>query len=296
MACRVVDVYFAIGHGRRPNGSFDPGAVNPDDGIREYDLNRIVAHYATVSLRRAGLAVISEADEAAETDLNYVGSAARANQSAATVAVEVHHDWYRGVDKLWPLYASPAGQRFGERINGGANLLGVAHRPPTGRDNLYFLNRTTMPAVLVECGRTEQTGWADLERDGEAIAIGVIEHLNAEHGGTWQWVPKSSGGKLAPVPSDPPRNRVDQVFRVAPAYEVQGGWYSVAERPTGGGWIAFPSGAVHAFGGAPYKGGWLDDELVDHVRGRTFHGILPAEGHPTYDYWLVAESGEEYGR
>lgn len=58
--------------------------------------------------------------------------------------------------------------------------------------------------------------------------------------------------------------------------------------PTGGAWLLAASGAVYAFGGAPYLGG---PNGKAYFEGRVAARLEPVDGK----YTVVAESGEKYG-
>lgn len=58
--------------------------------------------------------------------------------------------------------------------------------------------------------------------------------------------------------------------------------------PTGGAWLLAASGAVYAFGGAPFLGGPIGHE---YFKGRVAARLEPVDGK----YCVVAESGEKYG-
>ena len=62
-------LYVSIGHGVRPNGTFDPGACHTVSGATEYDGNRELAGMVTGALRAAGWAVESESDMAPGTGI-----------------------------------------------------------------------------------------------------------------------------------------------------------------------------------------------------------------------------------
>jgi hypothetical protein len=149
-------IYVSVGHGVRPNGTFDPGAVHTSTGALEYDGNRDLAAHVTAALRAAGHTVESEADELDRTDPDYQGSVDRVNAGSYALAVDFHQDWEQGNAALcWPL-VHPAGQesrRIANSMIAACQSVGLSTAGPTNRDDLWWLNGTNCPAVLVEAGR-----------------------------------------------------------------------------------------------------------------------------------------------
>ena len=149
-------LYVSIGHGVRPNGTFDPGACHTVSGATEYDGNRELAGMVTGALRAAGWAVESESDMAPGTDPDYQGSVELVNTAGRELAVDFHQDWEQGSDALcWPL-VHPAGaesNRVAERIIDSVAAAGLSTRGPTARTDLWWLNGTACPAILIEAGR-----------------------------------------------------------------------------------------------------------------------------------------------
>lgn len=163
----MTSAYVSIGHGVRPDGRFDPGAVDAASGAREYDGNRDLARQLTDLLRSAGVTVTSEADQPPEMDADYVGTVDAVNAIRPDVAIDLHQDWSGGSpDDVWPLVhpAGGVGLDWANRMIAEAKAAGLTTRGPAARSDLYFLNGTTCPAVLVESGRVGKP------RDVPAIA------------------------------------------------------------------------------------------------------------------------------
>jgi hypothetical protein len=152
----VSNIFVSVGHGVRPNGTFDPGAVHTVSGITEYDGNRELARLVTDQLRAYGHHVVSEADAAYKTDTDYQGSVDAVNAGDYWLAVDFHQDWEQGSQALsWPL-VHPAGtesRRIAELVNQTVAAAGLSTAGPTDRTDLWWLNGTECPAVLIEAGR-----------------------------------------------------------------------------------------------------------------------------------------------
>lgn len=168
-------IYLAVGHGERPDGTFDPGAVG--GGWSEQSAGDIIVAEAARVLRDAGLQVKDEADQ---DDPNFVGTATEANRWGADVLVTVHHDWIGAPVGAFGFWVTGAGKRVADSIQQAVGDAGFPLRPSWHkyRDNLYVLNKTNMPACLYECGRIGQDKLnteAELKAMGRAIAHGVAD-------------------------------------------------------------------------------------------------------------------------
>ena len=96
------NILIGAGHGKRPDGTFDNGAVNPNDGTREHDLNLSVAAACTNRLKdlfplsQIGLdtAIFGKASEP-----NWQGLIKYLHDSPTVwnLAIEIHHDSYNAV-------------------------------------------------------------------------------------------------------------------------------------------------------------------------------------------------------
>lgn len=173
----MADVYIAEGHGRRPDGTFDPGAV---DGVHsEQRDSKPVAAACTQVLRNAGLAVVSESDMA--DDPNFYGTTANANAAGVKCVVSFHYDWNQAPPGAFAIATSDDGRQLGWKIEAKVAEAGFVIRDyPDDRDNLYLLNNTLMPAVIFECGRI---GHEDIDETheqeamGKAAAFGILDWL-----------------------------------------------------------------------------------------------------------------------
>jgi N-acetylmuramoyl-L-alanine amidase len=219
------EVFLGVGHGVRPDGTFDPGAQAP--GRNEYELNwRVVAAIAG-ALDRCGVSFFNEEAAGKGHDPNFVGSANKANELGVGLAIEVHHnavashagfgcelcihpDTTEKNRQLGRRIAALLHQRLGLQIRHGDGLL--------PRDDLKFLNATHMPAMIPEVSFVDNhidqqiSGRPDYaSKAGEAIAQAICEHLGKP------FVPPHSAlpGKPTVSPSSkllvPPRCAADKV-------------------------------------------------------------------------------------
>ena len=165
--------YLAVGHGLRPDGSFDPGAIS--DGTKEYDLARKVCGTAGDLIQNQyGHNLYTEYGLGYSRDPDYIGSAAKANAMRADVAIEVHFDWSGAPRGGTGLFVSADGSRWASLIAYIGGLGGLAFRGNTYRPDLYFLNATDMPSVLWECDRVgPDITDAECVTIGKAIAAGT---------------------------------------------------------------------------------------------------------------------------
>ncbi len=171
-----LDVYLAVGHGVEPSGVYDPGAIGAD-GRQEHLEAFQVCTYALAAMRRSGLTVISESAQGASHDPDYRGSALRANQLNARVAIEVHFDWSGGVNGFSGLYYSGQGQALAEHIGAAFTARHLPRAGDVHRPELYFLNQTTMTALIPEIRRVHDYPDSDNKAEGEALAEGTCTFL-----------------------------------------------------------------------------------------------------------------------
>lgn len=170
-------VYVAVGHGRRPDGRHDPGAVAHP--YVEYDLARRAAARYSAAMRRAGLGVYCESDAGPGHDPNWPGSARAANDMGAATADELHFNAGGGSGVEIVVHPGTSA-RNREALRFAASLiaerLGLPLRRGDGlweRSDLGFLRRTRMPASIVEiCFVDHPTDRSVLAGDGWAGYVG----------------------------------------------------------------------------------------------------------------------------
>jgi N-acetylmuramoyl-L-alanine amidase len=151
-----MDAYIGVGHGRKPTGAFDPGAVS--GGLVEHDLAVSVVDAYADAMRRSGVRVTDESHSGPGHDPNFVGSARRANELRVKYADEVHFNASdgrgTGVEVLVHPATSEANKRASRAIAGGiAKILGIPVRRDRGlfiTSGFGFLTGTNMPSAIIE--------------------------------------------------------------------------------------------------------------------------------------------------
>lgn len=168
-------VYLAVGHGIKPDGTFDPGASG--GGTTEQEAGDLVAAACSAVLRAHGIDVTSEENS---HDPNYVGTVKAANRGRYDLVVALHHDWIKGVPAVFGFWypGSKAGQRATRSIVGACGRAGFpVNHAWTKPRSLYLLRKTKAPAALIEYRRVGDNGPDELEALGVATAHGILAHL-----------------------------------------------------------------------------------------------------------------------
>jgi hypothetical protein len=181
-------VYLAVGHGRRPDGTMDSGAVSKDGRKSEQSEGAIIVGHLARYLRSAGVRVTAQS----QGDPNFAGRSGytqTANRLGVDLALTIHHDWHQAPRGFFCHWAGGAGttveragreatnRRAADALYAAVKDAGFPMRPSwhKRRTDLTFTTRTTVPAVLVECDRigevTDHCGLA------EAIGRGVLDFL-----------------------------------------------------------------------------------------------------------------------
>lgn len=170
-----VDLY--VGHGNKPDGTYDPGAVSKDKRTNEQKSGDFVVR-EVAKLLGPHVDLVHEADS---NDPNFYGSVAGSNKRDADVVVAVHFDWSGapsgGFGFWYP--GSKSGKALADSILRAYKRHGLPVRQPWHKArNLYVTRKTRMTAVLWECGRIGEFGPKELKLVARAIAEGIAEHLN----------------------------------------------------------------------------------------------------------------------
>ena len=169
-------VLLAVGHGRRDDGSYDPGASN--GVVNEQTAGAVIVDAAVAFLRHSGVEVL-HVDEGGP---NFAGTTRLANERRVDAVVEVHHDWVgapRGAfGHWWP--GSERSQDLADAMWSAVETAGFDMRPAwhKARTDLHILRRTRMPAVLWECDRIGEV--REPERYGRALGRGILRWLGVD--------------------------------------------------------------------------------------------------------------------
>ena len=139
-----------IGH----NVPYDTGAV----GIRrEDDLNMLVGNALISKLRERGINVVNCTPNTAKSlNDSLYQRVSTANNCGATLFVSIHHNacpvgYGAEVLCIKNNYQDGLSTKVGEAILNELGSIGLKNRGVKDRRDLYFINNTSMPALIVEC-------------------------------------------------------------------------------------------------------------------------------------------------
>ena len=165
------------GHGTQTNGVWDSGTTYA--GYSEAALMLPITKAAVKYLRSYGVTVISDSDKG--NNRNMVSDVAWANKEGVQLYISVHCDWYKAGSGVYPLYVSSAGKKLATALNNAISKgMPMKSRGVCRRTDLYELNVTDMPAVILECGSIKadlKTFRNDYDKYGKLIAKGVMDYL-----------------------------------------------------------------------------------------------------------------------
>jgi len=142
-----------IGH----NVPYDGGAV----GIRrEDDLNREVGGNLIVKCRNAGINVIDCTPGSAESLYNSLNQrCVAANNGGADFFISIHHNACPGGHGAEAFCITGGlSEEVGNIILQELCSLGLSNRGVKDRRNLFVINQTAMPALLIECAFCDSEG------------------------------------------------------------------------------------------------------------------------------------------
>ena len=169
------------GHGVQADGTWDPGAVykNLEEAGIMFPITKAFVKYARLS----GITVYSDVDS--DNGENILTGVADANAKDVDVFISIHGDWEKAPSGTMPLHHkdSKDGKRLAECLNEHVEeYTGIPTRDIVGRDDLYELNATKMPACVFECGSitADRYEW-DTEKEcdeyGKALAKGLCKYF-----------------------------------------------------------------------------------------------------------------------
>ena len=175
------------------HGEWDPGKVVGDD-VLEKDINLAIALNLQRYFEQGGFYVLmTRVDDSALGDTkrrDMAGRIAIANDMHGDVLISIHQNSFPDARASGPqvfYYGdSPESKRLAESVqNQMTEFLGVRRREPKANENYFMLKRTTIPAIIVECGFLSNRGDRELlvteahqQRVAWAIYVGVVNFLN----------------------------------------------------------------------------------------------------------------------
>ena len=186
----AVDAFIGVGHGRRPDGVFDPGATFGE--LEEHDVAVSVVDAYADAMKRAGVRVADESHSgASHDDPNLVGSARKANELRVKYADEVHFNAGGGTGPEVFVHpnSSQANKTACRKISAAiARVLDLPDRGLKFRDSEGFLVGTNMPSAIIEVAFLDSVSDRRairrkdaLEKVGEAIAQFRLDFLGVDH-------------------------------------------------------------------------------------------------------------------
>lgn len=164
-------LYLAVGHGRAPGGTWQPGAEHPRTGALEVDAAQIMVDAMVEVLREVpGLELHFESGE----HPNMIGSVANANALGVDDCIEVHQDTAAappGVFGHWYAGATAANRLANHLANAVADHgVPIRHDWHRARSGLYWVRKSECRAVLMEVGRVGDFGPKQLRAFGRSMA------------------------------------------------------------------------------------------------------------------------------
>jgi N-acetylmuramoyl-L-alanine amidase len=176
----MAKVFLSAGH-----GGTDPGAVA--NSLREKDINLQILLACKTELERHGVTVVCSR----VTDANdpVAEEVREANKSNADIAVSFHTNAGKGDGSETFYYSSNAkGKKLAELCEKYTKQIGQNSRGVKTGDKLYFIRKTTMPAVLCECAFVDNTKdkaivdtVAEQKKFGVAYAKAILEYFGIKY-------------------------------------------------------------------------------------------------------------------
>ena len=199
------EIYIDIGHGKSISGRYDPGAVSPRTGARENDIAMNVGKRLGHLLRAKGFKTSGVALAADKDNESLVEAVHNANAADCDLFVSIHCNSFHSdrANGFEVLYTSAHGREAATavvmevayQIQGGESKwlsypLRIKNRGAKRRTDLYVLNETIMPAILVELLfiSNEQDEWALHDRYirqalAQAVADGISKYFGEKERG-----------------------------------------------------------------------------------------------------------------
>lgn len=166
-------LYIATGHGIRPDGRYDPGAVG--GGTTEQDAGDVIVQRIADNLADYDVEVVHEAYQ---DDPNYRGTIGRVNGKGYDGVLAIHHDWSgapRGAFGHW--YPDSWAKTWADACYAEVGAAGFPRRPSwhKARGELALLSDTDCPALLWECDRIGALSGNELVRMADALTLGTVQ-------------------------------------------------------------------------------------------------------------------------
>ena len=190
----MLTIALDAGHGPETPGKRCDKRVDPYQ-TREWILNSRIANKVEYLLQEYRCNVIRVDDERGVEDFSLGRRVRVANNAGAHVYISIHHDAARdlidggGITVMTSAQPSNTSTALAkvlyERAIENTGLRGDRADPVYQRGDLYVLNHTTMPAVLVECGfmnSTVDTPIILTEEFADRMARSIVEAIDKVFG------------------------------------------------------------------------------------------------------------------
>lgn len=158
------------GHGFNTNGKRTPPFPDTNKVIREWEFNHPTARFTKTELEALGHTVIMLSDTDKDTPLEERVKIANSNK--VDLIVSFHYNAYKGIwgshggiETLYNL-GSFKGQALANLVQREViQTSNLRDRGVKARSDLYLLNKTIAPAILIECGFMDNLDEAKLMLD-----------------------------------------------------------------------------------------------------------------------------------
>lgn len=173
------------------HGPETPGKRTPDDSMREFHFNSVVADYVAAGLKKYDVEVIYTHEMDADVPLR--DRTNKANSYKADVFISIHANacgsggWnsIQGIETF--VHNNSGSEAFDLATKVQNELLTATNRPNRGvkKSNFHVLRETQMPAILIECGFMTNEEEAELLKSdayrvkcANAILTGLVNYYN----------------------------------------------------------------------------------------------------------------------
>lgn len=178
-------ILIAAGHGTRPDGSYDPGALSRDNKLREHDLNvkvcLQVSNYMQSMYPDIPIQLEIGLTSNKPHDANWIGTVNMLKTNKYSFGIEIHHDTYLAPNRGFGILPRALKQNNLAKLVATQIALNYSLQGQLIKDSypdvrgLGFLKRPTVPTLIWECGSmvSNSADLITLSARSRAIAIGL---------------------------------------------------------------------------------------------------------------------------
>lgn len=177
-----IKIALTIGHGKSTDGTWDPGCTY--GALSEAALMLAIGKKVAAILRKSpSLEIITDADTG--NDRNMIKSVSVANSKGADYYISLHCDYSGAPAGVYPLYVSAAGKKMAQTLNDTIKSeLNMPSRGIAKRSDLFELNYTDMPAVLLETSCVKDPILQKPDKYAPAVAKAICKIAGVSYPGT----------------------------------------------------------------------------------------------------------------